>query len=357
MSGIEVRAAVEVDFHACSTYRKNLVNATTGYPNLIETDINDLDWDELLKKAGLKRWECSLLIGGPPCQGFSTHRIKDAGVNDPRNELLVRYFECVDAIRPKAFLVENVPGLLWARHTSYLTRFYSLASQAGYALFKPALLNSRDFGVPQNRKRVFLLGFRKDINVLIVWPPPATHYCPNSPEVKEQSKPEWRTAAGVFSKSTKRNDPNLNHMDHSEALIEVFRRTPANGGSRHQSGRTLECHRAHNGHKDVYGRIDPCRPGPTMTTACINPSKGRFVHPTANHGISPRHAARFQTFPDSFVFDGGLMSAGKQIGNAVPIEQGKYILRLISDALLSSSVIASMRLTPTSGDAQDDTPA
>jgi hypothetical protein len=148
-SGIEVRAAVELDSHACATYRKNLVDETTGYPNLIKGDINELDWAELLKKAGLKLRECSLLLGGPPCQGFSTHRIKHAGVDDPRNELLVRYFECVAAIKPKAFLVENVPGLLWDRHASYLQRFYSLATEAGYVVFEPVVLNSRDFGVPQ----------------------------------------------------------------------------------------------------------------------------------------------------------------------------------------------------------------
>jgi DNA (cytosine-5)-methyltransferase 1 len=336
-SGIEVRAAVEVDSHACATYRKNLVDETTGYPNLIEGDINELDWAELLKKAGLKLRECSLLLGGPPCQGFSTHRIKNAGVDDPRNELLVRYFECVAAIKPKAFLVENVPGLLWERHASYLQRFYSLATEAGYVVFEPVVLNSRDFGVPQNRKRVFLLGFRKDINVHLCWPPPATHYSPDSPEVKKHRKPKWRTAASVFSKRTKQDDPNQNHMNHSESLIEVFRSTPVNGGSRHESGRTLECHKAHNGHKDVYGRIDPRQPGPTMTTACVNPSKGRFVHPTEHHGITPRQAARFQTFPDHFYFEGGLMSAGKQIGNAVPVQQGQQILRLVRDALLNSS--------------------
>jgi len=70
-----------------------------------------------------------------------------------------------------------------------------------------------------------------------------------------------------------------------------------------------------------------------MTTACINPSKGRFVHPTEDHGICARHAARFQTFPDHFEFHGGLMAAGKQIGNAVPIDHGRYLLGIISDAI------------------------
>src|ERR1035437_1756379 len=337
LCGIEVRAAVELDAHACSTYKNNLVDSATGFPKLIQGDINLLSWADVLECAQLAKGDCSLLLGGPPCQGFSTHRIKNAGVGDPRNELLVRYFDCVKSIRPLAFLVENVAGLLWKRHAGYIRRFYALAAESGYRVFKPVLLNSRDFGIPQNRKRVFILGFRADINVEPDWPPRPTHFSPHSAEVTVHGKPAWRTAATVFARAIKAKDPNRIHMNHSAALIEAFRSTPPNCGSRRDSQRTLECHRLHDGHKDVYGRIDPTRPGPTMTTACINPSKGRFVHPTANHGISARHAARFQTFPDHFIFEGGLMAAGRKIGNAVPIEQGRYILTVLRDAMISSS--------------------
>lgn len=122
-------------------------------------------------------------------------------------------------------------------------------------------------------------------------------------------------------------------MNHSLELIEVFKSTPLNGGSRRDSGRVLPCHDGHSGHSDVYGRINPSQPGPTMTTACINPSKGRFVHPTEHHGITLRQAARFQTFPDWFVFQGGLMAAGEQIGNAVPIRLGEILLRTIAEGI------------------------
>jgi DNA (cytosine-5)-methyltransferase 1 len=114
-------------------------------------------------------------------------------------------------------------------------------------------------------------------------------------------------------------------MSNSAELIETFRSTPPNGGSRHQSNRVLACHAEHDGHRDVYGRIDPSKPSPTMTTACINPSKGRFVHPTEHHGITARQAARLQTFPDDFVFEGGLMAAGMQIGNAVPVQLARSL--------------------------------
>jgi DNA (cytosine-5)-methyltransferase 1 len=128
-------------------------------------------------------------------------------------------------------------------------------------------------------------------------------------------------------------------MKSSGELVKAFKNTPKNGGSRSDSGRHLPCHKNHNGHKDVYGRIDPSRPGPTMTTACINPSKGRFVHPTQNHGISARHAARFQGFPDSFKFDGGLMASGKQIGNAVPIKLGEAVIGAIITGLGNQAAV------------------
>lgn len=94
----------------------------------------------------------------------------------------------------------------------------------------------------------------------------------------------------------------------------------------------MACHQEHRGHSDVYGRIDPAKPGPTMTTACINPSKGRFVHPTLHHGITLRQAARLQTFPDWFMFRGGLMAGGVQVGNAVPVAMGAALLRPLREA-------------------------
>lgn len=273
------------------------------------------------------------MIGGPPCQGFSSHRINDAGVGDDRNDLLIRYFEIVRDIRPKAFLVENVPGLLWQRHREYVSTFYDLAGSAGYNTYKPVTLNACDFGAPQSRRRVFILAVRDDVAIDIVWPPRPTHGNPDSEAVAKKTLKPWAAARSVFDSPAPENDPNDLHMNHSPALIEVFRSTPKDGGSRHQSSRQLPCHVGHNGHTDVYGRIALSTPGPTMTTACINPSKGRFVHPLENHGITLRQAARFQTFPDDFVFKGGLMAGGVQVGNAVPIALGEAILKSIADAL------------------------
>ena len=327
--GLSVKFAIEFDRHACATYRNNLCGELG--PQIYQEDVRKLDPKNIAKEHFSDDISCDLILGGPPCQGYSVHRIKGSGVDDPRNELLIRYFDFVRALKPKVFLMENVPGMLWPRHRKYVNRFYREAKKADYVVAEPILLEAADFGVPQRRKRVFVLGVRKDVKLDLCWPPSGL-YSENPDSSSELEK--WRKATDIFRIPLPKNDPNNAHMNHGPELIAAFKKTPANGGSRAQSGRLLRCHRNHDGHKDVYGRIDPAKPGPTMTTACINPSKGRFVHPTKHHGITIRQAARFQTFPDSFIFEGGLIASGVQIGNAIPVVMGEALIREITEALL-----------------------
>ncbi|MBM7405100.1 MULTISPECIES: DNA cytosine methyltransferase [Sphingomonas] len=332
-AGIHVAAAVEVNRHAAATYRRNLIDSDQAKVRLYEEDIAALDPERVRKEAGFDASGCDILMGGPPCQGFSTHRINGAGVGDPRNALLLRYFRFVESLRPAFFLVENVPGLLWPRHRSFLSAFYDLGQASDYEMLPPVVLNAKDFGVPQNRRRVFILGVdRRRARAPLQWPPSATHV---PPDRVDDERPRWRVAAEAFASAALDGDPNDIHMKHGSALVDAFKATPPNGGSRRDSGRILNCHVGHSGHSDVYGRINPEEPGPTMTTACVNPSKGRFVHPTLHHGITLRQAARLQTFPDWFVFEGGLMAGGVQVGNAVPVDMAAALLRPLKDAALA----------------------
>lgn len=341
-AGFSITFAIENDNYAVKTYKENIL-CRAGGEGAHVFDQSILSYEpEDIRRQFLEQITCDLLLGGPPCQGFSTHRILDSGVNDPRNELILAYFEFVKALQPRVFLMENVPGILWERHRSYINKFYAEGQKAGYKVFKPVVLDARDFGVPQRRKRVFVLGLREDVDSSsFVWPPEATH-C--SPEKVEEGLEPWVTCAHVFRKGHV-SDENKVHMNHSSELVEVFKRTPPNGGSRKDSGRMLACHQNHDGHKDVYGRIDPGQPAPTMTTACINPSKGRFVHPTQHHGITVRQAARIQTFPDDFVFRGGLTAAGRQIGNAVPVDLGIVLIRHIKEHLIDELTSEDLSIT------------
>jgi len=337
--GLKVKVAIEKNKYACDTYRHNLIKNDHS-PHLYEADIVKTSPSVISEKHFSGGVSCDIVLGGPPCQGFSVHRINDAGIDDPRNKLILRYFEFVKVLRPKIFLMENVPGILWSRHEEYLKKFYKKGKQTGYILRDPIVLDARDFGVPQRRKRVFILGVRNDIQLEVTWPPSPTHGNEKSRKKNPSLKP-WCIANEVFTNPISVTDENNLHMNHTPQMVDVFKSTPVNGGSRFQSGRILPCHKNHTGHKDVYGRINPSWPGPTMTTACINPSKGRFVHPTENHGITLRHAARFQTFPDRFIFKGGLIAAGEQIGNAVPIKLGEIILSAVSEGLKNKTNLKS----------------
>lgn len=371
-AGVDVLAAIEFNQAAANTYRENFIKAGKRNIDLRaggeEGDINNVEPSELRESLNLEKGELDLILGGPPCQGFSTHRINNAGVNDPRNALLLRYFEFVNEFNPKSFLVENVAGLLWKRHEDFLRKFISLAENSGYIIKFCNIVNAKDYGVPQNRKRVFIYGLRKDFDGdSIEFPPKPTHFSPSS-----KKTPHWETASSIFEKIPaelyeqywgeyfkdksklsreqtfellgslkfgkpfKKDDECDFHMKPSELMVERFMDTPLNG-SREDAGEKhrLKCHSGeHKGHKDVYGRIIIHLPSNTITTGCNNPSKGRFVHPWLNHGMTLRHAARLQSFPDWFDFYGSSTEKARQVGNAVPPLLGKILISDICSRLI-----------------------
>lgn len=368
---LNVVAAIEFDKTAARTYKENLINRLKHQTTLLQEDILLVNVKKLREQLNINKGELSLILGGPPCQGFSSHRFKDSGVNDPRNKLLIRYFDFVCEFLPKAFLVENVSGLLWPRHEEYLKEFKMLTEKNGYSLIHCDILNARDYGVPQNRKRVFILGVRNDVlnlNKQFIFPPEKEYFSPNSKAVINDGRKCWRTASSVFPKMSNeiieryineyftiktkitadearqlleqleyectpapKDDPCDVNMVPTKKMEERFLATQLNG-SREDAGLQyqLKCHsNGYQGHKDVYGRIMIHMPSNTITTGCNNPSKGRFVHPWENHGITLRQAARLQTFPDDFVFTGNSTEQARQIGNAVPPVLGEKLIATI----------------------------
>ena len=373
-AGFDLLAAVEFDKHAANTYQHNLIKRLSNKTRMYATDINSINIDLFMTELNLKSGELDLLLGGPPCQGFSTHRIKGSGEGDPRNKLLIKYFDFVEKLMPKAFLIENVPGLLWKRHEQYLNNFIMLAKSKHYKVISggPLIINARDYGVPQNRRRAFILAIREDIpSEGFSWPPKPTHIKPDFD--KPLAKNIWVSASTVFEKppqrvlddlvprmqkvlgwsearslntinSLKFGKPLSNadwcnrSMVHKPFMVDRFRMTPLMG-SREELEFRLKCHdNGYSGHKDVYGRVFFHTPSNTITTGCHNPSKGRFLHPWENHGITLRHAARLQTFPDSFEFFGGVMAASRQIGNAVPVDLGLALINSLTKSYLTSDI-------------------
>lgn len=299
----KVVAAVEVDPLAVETYRANFpgIKVWSG-------DIRDLTVAEVKRVLNLKRGELDLIAGCPPCQGFSTLRSRNGRhrVKDDRNDLVLEFERFVRGLRPKAVLVENVPGLVADRR---LRRLERTLGSLGYTV-AVRILDASKHGVPQRRRRMILAASRYGAI------PPADE-TPEQVSVRDAigSLPRPGRSGDELHDLEERRDPRI---------VRLIARVPKDGGSRRDLGSKaqLECHRRSNGFNDVYGRMAWQHVAPTITSGCVNPSKGRFLHPEQDRAITLREAALLQGFPDDHFFSlrRGKFAAAEMIGNALPPE-------------------------------------
>jgi len=324
--GFRVAAAVEVDPTAAETYRLN-------HPEVIlfEEDILEITPRRILRRSGFRKGEVTVILGCPPCQGFSRQR---RGKRDERNKLVRVFAEFVAAIKPQLFVLENVPGLANGAGKRIFQDALETLRECGYSVVHD-ILNAADYGVPQRRKRVVVIG---SLNGSVSLPSP-THCSPrrlkSSLDTSTPLKP-WRTVRdaignlrGLSSGKADPKDPLHAAPRHGEKALKRLRNIPRNGGSRNQLPRdlVLKCHEKHDGHRDVYGRMKWDIVAPTITGGCNRVSKGRFAHPKQNRGITMREAALLQTFPKSYQFFGGRSAIALQLGNAVPVGLARAIAR------------------------------
>jgi len=292
---------VDVDALSVKTYRANHRNVRVW-----EQDIRELEPSELLEELGLDRGELDLLAGCPPCQGFSRMRTLNGAVSidDPRNNLLFEFERFVEELRPRALMMENVPGLAGdQRFASFCRKMKKL----GY-LGNHRILNAADYGVPQRRRRlIYLAGYRMEI--------PFAHQSRKSKTVRD--------AIGGLPKAGESGDP-VHDMPERRTprVMDIIGRIPKDGGSRTDLPEEfqLDCHKRCNGFKDVYGRMAWNDVAPTITSGCFNPSKGRFLHPEENRAITMREAALLQGFPLRYKFPttDNKSAMALMIGNALP---------------------------------------
>lgn len=342
-AGFKVKAAVEIDPEAANTY--------SAYPPLADVtviinDICELSGKQILRSAKIKKDELYLLAGCPPCQNFSMQNPKNKKkTKAERKKLLFEYLRIVKEIYPPFILMENVPGIATDFNASILNEFIrKLENKRGKIeeryIIRRDVLNAADYGVPQFRKRFVLHGIRADIYKELQscgcdfqLPAPTHSNNPNDalfPWVTVQQAigdlPEIGAGECYCG-----DLPIYNHKcaDLSDKNLEKMQYIRAHGGSRDclPESMTLTCHKKkdkegkkYSGHKDVYGIMDPNKPSPTMTGGCLFYTKGRYGHYSQDRAISIREAARFQTFPDEFVFSDSLATAALQIGNAVPVK-------------------------------------
>ena len=315
--GFTVVAAVEWNPVTAQTYRLN-------HPEVVVyvDDIRQISPQEMQKQCGLPQGHLTVLSVCAPCQPFSTHnRYRRA---DERASLVLETVRFVEALRPMFLFVENVPGI--KHHPGILDRLLGDLEVLGYRVSTSAIVDAVDYGVPQFRKRFILLSTRRDIELRI---PDPLYASPS--EATRLGKKEWRTVQDAFagleplaSGEASRTDPLHKARKHTPISLERLRHIPHNGGSRDSLPVELQlsCHRngTNVGYHDVYGRLEFTKPSNTLTTGCTNLTKGRFAHPTSDRAITPREAARLQTFPDSYQFCGSYEQISAQIGNAVPVK-------------------------------------
>lgn len=365
-SGYDVRFALDRDEDSCASYRLN-------HPEVdIEcASITDFTPGQIAERAG---GHVDVVIGGPSCQGFSTagRRTRWVDEKDERNQLWTHMLAVVTHLRPKAFLMENVPGMVYWRDGHFGQVILKEFRQLGYNVSIDILL-AADYGVPQRRRRLFIVGvlgdreyefpsqthmggWRRDtlhqwekkraekglIPHLSVWD--AIGDLPSigdSPGLSSQKYP--RVTRSPLAQALRNSSRLL--MDHEvQPLSDEYRKllsfVPAGGTWRDipphlLPERYLGMRRTDS--TNLLGRLDYRLPSYTITTQFGNVTTGCNTHPLEERSLSVREGARLQTFPDTYKFVGGITSKCRQIGNAVPPVLGSILASSIASAVMGDS--------------------
>lgn len=338
--GYTIKKAVEFDPGIAETYRRNHPEV-----EMIVDDIKNIDQSGVFRKG-----DAQVIIGGPPCQGFSMAgaRIREGFIDDPRNYLFKHYFNVVKTVKPQVFVMENVKGITTmqgGKIFAEILRIFSDSDMLGgkpYHLYK-RLVKAAEFGIPQKRERMILIGtLKEDVDFDSLWEmtrqeieKEEPHYFDvvsvedaigNLPKVTENGEVKNTRPVTEYQRylaSKKEILTNHTQTKHSKVAVDRMRRV-ANG----ENFTSLE-EEIKSVHSGAYGRLCWEEQAPTITTRFDTPAGGRFIHPAEDRTLSPREAARIQSFPDDFVFYGTKTSICKQIGNAVPPKISYFLARLI----------------------------
>lgn len=333
-AGFDVRVSVEIESVYCETLRMN-------HPdwNVVEGDIMMYNKEKVLEQANLKEGEVDLMIGGSPCQSFSTAGKRQA-FSDPRGQAMLKFAELVREIRPKAFMIENVRGLLSAalKHRPLSERgkdalpltaeeqpgsalSYLLEQFAGYNIQKPTILNAANYGVPQKRERVFIIGIRQDLKKTFEFPEP-THN-----ELGSDGKESWVTVGEVL-KNLKVEEHHF--QTYSPERLKYMKMIPTGGGNWRNLPKDVVqtamggAYTSGGGKVGFFRRLNVEKPSPTLLTSPAQKSTN-LGHPFENLLLSIEEYLAIQEFPGNYHIAGTLMKQYTQIGNAVPVRLAEVL--------------------------------
>ncbi len=343
-AGFNVEKAVEYDPVIANTYQRNHPEV-----DVIVDDIVNIDISEIFSGINV-----DAIIGGPPCQGFSMAgaRIRQGFIDDPRNYLFKHYFNVVKKIMPKVFVMENVKGISTIKNGKIFKEIKRTFQDSKALDGKPyhiyhKVINASEFGVPQRRERMIILGTLVDeVDIDILWD-----------KTKEDIKREFpfyfdevtvRDAIGNIPATSEEGiiENPAPETEYQKYLASSSHTITNHTRSRHSKIAIERMHKIKNGenytslneqinsvHSGSYGRLCWDEQASTITTRFDTPAGGRFIHPDEDRTLTPREAARLQSFPDSYIFYGDKRSISRQIGNAVPPKVSYFLARLVLNIL------------------------
>lgn len=336
------------------------------HANAIAGDIRKLRCDDIQAQLKLKRGELDLIIGGPPCQGFSSIRpFRSSSEDDARNNLFEQFANFVNFFRPRALVIENVVGLATHNGGSALAQMEECFARLGYEC-DWRILNTAHYGVPQRRERLIFIGVEKGARFEF---PNPTHQSNGStighrdrrrmhvphedlfsprlklnpavtvldavddlPPIKSgESAEEYSREPRTDYQRSRRNGCRKLALHYSTAhtpkMLEIIRHSGKNISS-------IPRHLISSGFSSCYSRLDGDMPSVTITVNFVHPASNRCIHPKYDRALTPREGARIQSFDDDFQFAGNRSQVVKQIGNAVPPLLGKAIGDTLAKTLL-----------------------
>lgn len=343
MAWFTITTAVEFDKTIADSYSKNHLDV-----NMLADDIRNLDNGKYFYN-----WMSDIIIWWPPCQWFSMAwaRIRNWFMDDPRNYLFKHYFNVVKLVRPKIFILENVKGILTLKNWEIFNEIKKIFEDSENFEWKPykiqyRVAKAKEFWIPQNRERVIIIWSQFDFDLDTEIEKTKKRIINTNPEyfdkvtVRDAISNLWNETNDWIVKITKYNTTYQKFLKSWDNITYNHIWTKHNDIATNRMGKikmnenfTVLNEEIHSVHSWAYWRLDANWIAPTITTRFDTPSWWRFIHPYENRTITPREAARIQSFPDDFHFYWTKTSICKQIGNAVPPKLAYFFGILIQNLL------------------------